>query len=122
MPRHRLLALGLLLAALGAGCGKEDPKVVPAARAAKLDAAVDQITQACEAHNTLKAKAAVIAANQQVSALPRSTDANLRTNLHVWVNHIGNRIDRDCKAATPSPTPTATPSQTAAPTSTPSPS
>jgi outer membrane murein-binding lipoprotein Lpp len=121
MPRRHLLALGLLLAALAAGCGKSNPKLISSTRADKLNATVDQITSACDAHDTVKAKAEVALANQQVSALPGSTDSSLRSNLRGWVNHIGNRIDRDCKDQG-TPTPTATPSATPSPTPTPTPS
>jgi hypothetical protein len=121
MHRLRLLALGPLLAALVAGCGQSNPALIPATRASALNATADQITQACDAHDTIKAKAAVAAANRQVSALPRKTDASLRQNLRDWLTHISDRVDRDCKEQA-STTPTATPSATDTPTPSPSPS
>jgi hypothetical protein len=122
MRRRCLLALGLLLAALVVGCGQSNPALVPATRASALNATADQITQACDAGDSLKAKAAVEAANQQVSALPRKTDASLRQNLRDWLTHIGDRVDRDCKKNTPSPTATPSATDTPSPTETPSPS
>jgi hypothetical protein len=121
MRRLRLLALGPLLAALVAGCGQSNPALIPSTRADALNATVDEITKACDAHDTTKARAAVEAANQQVSALPRKTDATLRQNLRDWLSHIAARVDRDCKA-TSSATPTATPSATDTPSPSPSPS
>ena len=121
MPRRRSLALGLLLAVIPlAGCGKDNPELIPQSRASALSSTVDEIAAACDAHDTAKAKAAVTAANQQVSELPRRVDAKLRKNLQDWLAHIDDRLDRDCKAEE-SPTPTATATQTETPTPSPSP-
>jgi len=126
MPRRRPLALGLLLAAIPlAGCGSDNPELIPQSRASALASTADEITAACDAHDTAKAKAAVTAANQQVSELPRRVDAKLRRNLQEWLSHIDDRVDRDCKAeekATPSPTATETETETPTPTRSPSPS
>jgi hypothetical protein len=121
MPRRRPLALGLLLAAVPlAGCGSDNPELIPQSRASALSSTVDEIAAACDAHDTAKAKAAVTQANQQVSELPRRVDAKLRKNLQDWLAHIDDRVDRDCKAEE-TPTPTATPSETETPTETPTP-
>jgi hypothetical protein len=123
MPRRRSLALGLLLAAVPlAGCGSENPKLIPQSDAGALSSTVDEIAAACDDHDTTKAKTAVTAANQQVSELPRRVDAKLRRNLQEWLSHIEDRIDRDCKSEEPSPTSTATPSATETPTETATPS
>jgi hypothetical protein len=123
MPRRPLLALGLLLAVIPmAGCGSEDPKLIPQTRASALTSTLDKITAACDAEDPAKAKAAVEAANQEVSELPRRVSAQLRRNIRDWLSHIEDRIDSDCKAKeeetpTPSPTPSATetPTETATP-------
>ena len=124
MPRRPPLALGLLLAALPlAGCGSENPELIPATRASALTSTIDEITTACEDNDTGKAKAAVDAANQQVSELPRRVDTELKSNLRQWLRHIDDRIDEDCakeeepepeptQTATPEPTDTATPEPT----------
>ncbi|HKG63292.1 MAG TPA: hypothetical protein VKB28_04430 [Solirubrobacteraceae bacterium] len=124
MPRRPPLALGLLLAALPlAGCGSENPELIPATRASALTSTIDEITSACDANDTAKAKAAVRAANQQVSELPRRVDSELKSNLRQWLRHIDGRIEQDCAkqeeetpTATPSPTETATPEPTETPT------
>src|SRR3954451_20599180 len=124
MPRCRSLALGLLLTVIPlAGCGSDNPELIPQSRASALSSTVDEIASACDANDTAKAKAAVTAANQQVSELPRKVNAKLRKNLQDWLSHIGDRVDQDCKKSEPSPTATATPSQTEtpSPTQTPSP-
>jgi outer membrane biosynthesis protein TonB len=131
MPRRPPLALGLLLAALPlAGCGSENPELIPATRASALTSTMDEITSACEANDTDKAKAAVDAANQQVSELPRRVDSELKSNLRQWLRHIDDRIDEDCakeekekekEKETPTPTPTATETPTPEPTETPTP-
>ena len=121
MPRRRSLALGCLLAATTlAGCGSDNPKLIPPSRASALSTTVDEIQAACDDGDAVKAKTAVTAANQQVSALPRRLDAKLRRNLQDWLEHIESRIDNDCKEEE-TPTPTATPSATETPTETPTP-
>ena len=127
MPRRPSLALGLLLAALAtAGCGSEEPELIPQTSASALTSTIDEITAACDDNDAAKAKAAVEAANRQVSELPRRVDAQLRRNIRDWLSHIDDRIDRDCKAEetptpTPTPEPTETPTPTPEPTETPTP-
>ena len=123
MPRRLPLALAVLLAVIPlAGCGSDDPELIPQTRASALTSTIDEIQSACDDNDTAKAKAAVEAANQQVSELPRRVDAELKRNIRDWLSHIDDRIDRDCKAEetpTPSPSPTETP--TPSPTETPTP-
>jgi hypothetical protein len=125
MPRRPLLALGLLLAALPmAGCGSEDPELIPQTRASALTSTIDKISAACDDHDPDKAKAAIQAANQQVSELPRRVNAELKRNIRDWLNHIDDRVAQDCKAeekSTPTPTPTETETPTPTPTETPTP-
>jgi len=119
---HRLpLALAVLLAAIPlAGCGSDDPELIPQTRASALTSTIDEIQSACDDNDTAKAKAAVEAANQQVSELPRRVDAELKRNIRDWLSHIEGRVDSDCKAEeeeetpepTPEPTETATPEPT----------
>jgi cell division septation protein DedD len=117
MPRRPPLALGLLLAALPlAGCGSENPELIPATRASALTSTIDEITSACDANDTAKAKAAVEAANQQVSELPRRVDSELKSNLRQWLRHIDGRIEQDCAKEEREETPTATPEATETPT------
>ena len=125
MPRRPILALGLLLAVIPlAGCGSDDPELIPQARASALTSTIDEITAACDAEDPAKAKAAVEAANRQVSELPRRVDADLRRNVRQWLSHIEDRIDSDCEEEqeeTPTPTPTETPTPTPTETPTPTP-
>jgi hypothetical protein len=124
MSRRPFLALGLLLAVLAAGCGSEEPNLIPESRGSELSAAVDEITQACDDQDPDAAHAAVTAANQQVSELPRRVDTELKQNLREWLAHIDDRVDRDCEPQeqeeeeTPTPTPTATATETPTPTPT----
>ena len=103
MPRRSLLALGLLLAAIPvAGCGKENPELIPQDRASALTSTIDEIKAACDANDTAKAKAAVEAANQQVSELPRRVDAELKRNVRQWLinpGSTGQPRDGDPRAA-----------------------
>jgi outer membrane biosynthesis protein TonB len=119
MSSRPFLALGLLLAALAAGCGQEEQALIPESRASELTAAVDEIQQACADQDPDAARAAVTAANQQVSELPRRVDAELKRNIRDWLNHIDDRVDRDCEPQeeeeTPTPTPTPSPTETPTP-------
>jgi hypothetical protein len=118
MSRRPSLALGLLLAVLAAGCGRDDQTLIPSSRAGELTATADEIVQACENEEPDKARAAVLAANQQVSELPRRVDAQLRRNMQDWLAHMENRIDRDCKpkaVESPTATPTESPTETPTP-------
>ena len=116
MPRRPILVLGLLLAVIPmAGCGKADPELIPQTRASALTSTIDEINAACDAEDPAKAKAAVEAANQQVSELPRKVNAELKRNIRDWLSHIDDRIDSDCKAKaeeTPTPAPTESPTPT----------
>jgi outer membrane biosynthesis protein TonB len=118
-----LLALAAA-AALAAGCGQSNPKLIPQDRADRLLASVDAITQACSDGDARAVHDKVSQAENLVNELPRRTDDALRENLRDWLKQIDDRADRDCKAEetptpTPSPTPTPTPTETPSPTPTP---
>src|SRR5829696_1032747 len=123
MPRRLPLALAVLLAGAPlTGCGSEDPELIPKTRASALTSTIDEIQSACDDKDTAKAKAAVKAANRQVSELPRRVDPSLKRNVRDWLNHIDDRIDQDCKKKEEeTPTPTATETETETPTPTPTP-
>ena len=132
MPRRPILALGLLLAVIPlAGCGSEDPELIPQTRASALTSTIDEIKAACDDNDPAKAKAAVEAANQQVSELPRRVDSQAEAQ-HPRLarpHREGDRRrlqgegggDSDADAvghgdATPEPTETPTPEPTETPT------
>jgi hypothetical protein len=115
--------LGLVAALALSGCGQQNPKLIPQLNANALSATADKIASACTAGDRAQAEAAVVAARQQIEALPRKVDSRLRRRLTSWTRHIESRIAQDCKKqAAPAPTPSNTPSATpATPTSTPTP-
>jgi hypothetical protein len=123
MPRARHLVLGLVLpAALAAGCGSSNPKLIPQDQADALVSTADAIRSACDDHDVAAVHDALDKANQQVSELPRRTSPSLKANLRDWLNHIGDRVGSDCREkATPTPTPTETETPTPTDTATPSP-
>jgi hypothetical protein len=123
MPRFPLLVLGLVAALALTGCGQQNPKLIPQLNANALSATADKIASACAAGDRAQAEAAVVAARQQIEALPRRVDNRLRRRLTSWTRHIESRIPQDCKKqATPTPTPANTPSTpTPTPTNTPTP-
>jgi hypothetical protein len=127
MPRLPLLVLGLIAGLALTGCGQQNPKLIPQLNANALNATADRIASACAAGDRAQAEAAVVAARQQIEALPRKVDSRLRRRLTSWTRHIESRIPQDCKKqATPTPspantpnTPTPTPTPTETPTPTP---
>jgi outer membrane biosynthesis protein TonB len=145
MRRGALLAL--VVAVFTAGCGQEDDAgLIDEARSEALVASVDQIQSACADGDVQAAQSALDEANAQVSELPRRVDDQLQSNLREWLEHVQDRLDRDCEpeedeeeeptatptvtetpvpteTATPEPTETATPepTETPAPTETPPP-
>jgi hypothetical protein len=137
---HHLL-LGILLCALAlAGCGQENPRLLRQPDADRLSNKVDEVAQLVSAGDCAEARDAVDEAKQMVTELPRSTSQRLRQNLTDWLEHLDERVPRDCETeqqatptatptatatasptATPTATPTETPSPTETPTATPSP-
>jgi hypothetical protein len=133
MPRLPLLVLGFIAALALSGCGQQNPKLIPVLNANALNATADKIASACAAGNAAQAEAAVVAARQQIEALPRKVDSRLRRRLTSWTRHIQSRVPQDCKkqatptpsaSSTPTNTPSATPTNTptSTPTNTPTPS
>src|SRR3982751_2723767 len=119
MPRLPHLVPGLLAALALTGCGQQNPKLIPPLNANALSATADKIGSAGAAGDRAQTEAAVVAARQQIEALPRKVDSRLRRRLVSWARHIENRIPEDCKTqATPTPTPTPTSTATPTPTST----
>ena len=121
MLRRGLLALALAAAALAAGCGQDDPGLIPEDRATALVETVDQIQSACDGNDLAAARSAHDEATAQVNELPRRVDDQLRQNMQEWLAQIERRLDRDCEEdpeETPTPTPTATETPTPTPTAT----
>src|SRR4051812_25534201 len=115
MRRVAPLVLGVL-AALAAGCGQSNPKLIPQTNADALQKTADNIQAACEQKDRSEARKQVRLAESEIAALPRAVDAKLRDNLQEWVDRIQSRIGDDCKEeATPTPTdtPTEAPTETA---------
>jgi hypothetical protein len=112
------LVLGVLASVVLAGCGQTNPELIPQSNADALKQTADQVASACASGDRSKARAAVADARQQIDALPRTVNADLKANLSDWVKQISGGIG-DCQgAATPTPTPTPTATQSAAPTDT----
>ena len=116
MLRRAAPLLALALAAVLAGCGQDNPKLIPQSNASQLTAAVDGIERACADGDASAVRARADEAGNLVSELPRRVDQGLKENIRAWLEQIDSRADRDCQAEeTPTPTPTATPTETATP-------
>src|SRR6478609_2527863 len=117
---RRLFAPLVILAAVLAGCGQSNPKLIPQSNADALTGTADKIQAACDARDRTVARREIRNAQREIDALPSSVDTDLRKNLQDWVDQIQSRITADCKAeeqATPTPSPEET--ETAEPTETP---
>jgi len=115
--RSPLLA-ALLGALVLAGCGSENEALIPQNKADQLSTLVADAGRASAAGDCEAARRAVRDAEQQVGALPRRTDRELRANLREWLEHLDSQVADECEA-TPEETPTATPAPTETPTETP---
>jgi monoamine oxidase len=119
---HHFL-LGILLCAVAlAGCGQENPRLLRQSDADQLSNKVDEVSQLVSSGDCAEARDAVDEAKQMVTELPRSTSQRLRQNLSDWLDHLDERVPRDCETKqeqTPTPTPSATETPTATPTRTP---
>jgi outer membrane biosynthesis protein TonB len=124
MPRA-LAALAVVAALLGAGCASDNRRLIPEDDAEDLKATVEQIATSAAEGDCDAARRQVQDAKQQVTTLDRSVARGLRTDLTNWLDHIEQRLPRDCEeqqeepeeTESPSPTPTAT--ETATPTAAP---
>jgi hypothetical protein len=124
--RHRaLLALVAAATFLAAGCGQDDPGLIPPERAQALIEKVDEIQSACADEDVIAARAAVDEASAQIEEMAR-VDDGLQANMREWLQRIDRRLERDClpqEEETPTPTPeeTETPTPTPEATETPTP-
>jgi carbohydrate-binding DOMON domain-containing protein len=120
---RRALGVVLAAAALAAGCGQDNPRLIPQSDSDELVAAVDRIESACANHDADEARQAVQDAKAIANGLPRRVDNRLEENIGQWLDHIESRVGRDCKAKekTPTPEPTETAAPTQTPTATPAP-
>jgi outer membrane biosynthesis protein TonB len=124
--RHRCLLLAVLLSVLLAGCGAQNDALIPQDDADRLSGLVADAGSASDDGECDTARRQVSEAEQQLSALPSSTDKALKQNLRKWLNHLDDQIADQCdpkpeKTPTPTPTETATETPTATATPTPTP-
>jgi hypothetical protein len=131
--RPMLLAAGLCALAL-AGCGKENPKLIPQSDADRLTTLVQEAGDASATGSCDAARRAVREAEHQLAGLPRSTSTSLKANIRDWLELLDRDIKSECgkksatptatatETASPEPTPSATPTATESPTATPTPS
>ena len=121
MLRSRIALPALALALFAAGCGSSNPKLLAQTDADKLNAAVDQIQQACDSGDAGAVRQRTQAARDQIDGLPRKVDNRLEKNMKDWLDQINKRAGRDCNGSTkktPTPTATETPTATSTPTPT----
>jgi hypothetical protein len=117
------ILLGMLLVAVAvSGCGQENPHLLRQSDADRLSNKVDEVAQLVSSGDCAEARDAVDEAKQMVTELPRSTSQRLRQNLTDWLDHLDDRVPRDCttkQQETPTPTPSATETPTETPTESP---
>jgi len=109
----------LLVAALIAlaGCGRDNPALIPTDDAERLTALVNEIAGQVQAGECETAAATAAELGDAIEALPDRVSNRLERNLGEWTERVQTRVPRDCEPAEPAPTPTPTP--TPAPTEVP---
>jgi outer membrane murein-binding lipoprotein Lpp len=105
----------LVAAAVGslllAGCGSENPALIPQGDADQLTTLVSEARDASAAGECDRARRSVGEAELQLSGLPRKTDKQLKANLKQWLDYLDARIAEECKAPEPEATPTPAPTE-----------
>ena len=91
----RLLALGLLVATLGAGCGGREE--IPAATATAMTADLEAVDQRVRAGECDDARATVDRLEGRVRETPGDIDSAVRRTLTNGVKHLEKLVASECK-------------------------
>ena len=110
-PRPLSLLLSLVLGVACAGlvaCGQKDnPHLLSAARADRLNGELDDIRSSVDGGDCETATKAVRKLSDEIASLPADTDPELRQRLEEGAQNLADRAATDCKANTET-TPTVT--------------
>jgi hypothetical protein len=110
-PRPLSLLLALLLGAACAGlvaCGaKDNPHLLSAARADRLNGELDDVRSVVDDGDCPGAIKAVRKLSDEIASLPSDTDPLLRRNLETGAQNLARQAPQDCKDNTET-TPTVT--------------
>ena len=110
-PRPLSLLLALLLGASCAvlvACGsKDNPHLLSAARADRLNGELDDVRSAVDGGDCEAARQAVRKLQDEIASLPSDTDPVLRRNFERGAQNLAARAPQDCKQNTQT-TPTVT--------------
>ena len=111
-PRPLSLLLALLLGAACAGlvaCGsKDNPHLLSAARADRLNSELDDVRSVVDDGDCPGAIKAVRKLSDEIASLPSDTDPLLRRNLETGAQNLARRAPQDCKDNATETTPTVT--------------
>jgi cell division protein FtsN len=111
-PRPLSLLLALVLGATCAGlvaCGaKDNPHLLSAARADRLNGQLDDVRNAVDDGDCERAKRALRDLNDEVTSLPSDTDPGLRDRLQQGARNLAERVPADCQQTDTTPTVTET--------------
>lgn len=118
------LSVTTFLAAVAAvaaltGCGSSgSPKLIPADSADALDGSIQEVADATASGDCAKAEAALSTAEDQLAALPRSVDVQLRARISEGLRQLADTVPAQCREAKPKTTPTTTTAPTTTTTTT----
>jgi cell division septation protein DedD len=112
MRRPLIHVLALVLGAASAllvACGSSDnPHLLSAARADRLQSELDNLRDAVNAHQCQQAADLALRLQDEVTSLPNDTDPRLRQRLQEGATNLKLRAEQDCVKTTPTVTETQT--------------
>ncbi len=109
----RLSVTALLAAILAAGAlagcgGSSSPKLIPADSAEALDGSIQEVADATAAGDCGAAESALATAENQLAALPRSVDTQLKERISEGLQQLEATVPAQCREAKPKTTQTTT--------------
>jgi hypothetical protein len=113
----RALVLGLVAAVAMAGCGKQNPNLIPSDQSDQITSEVDAAQNAISSQDCRSARDALKRAARDVAHL-KARSHTLRVQLGALVSDAQSKLDQCHGAKTPTPTPSDTASPTLTPTAT----
>jgi hypothetical protein len=109
--RRSVTALFAAIVAAGvlAGCGGSgSPKLIPADSADALDGSIQEVADATAAGDCGAAESALATAENQLAALPRSVDTQLKERIAEGLQQLEATVPAQCREAKPKTTQTTT--------------
>lgn len=103
------LLAAIVVAGALAGCGGSgSPKLIPADSAEALDGSIQEVADATASGDCGAAESALATAENQLAALPRSVDTQLKERIAEGLQQLEATVPAQCREAKPKTTQTTT--------------